>query len=99
MIEPVIFNRDMGYSAAEFYRILPAAIRDYDLHITGNEVVITPRRGNHQLRLLVTPLPDRILANMRLPHIDVRFEFLNFSEQQRKDFMQAFDRSYQRGGG
>lgn len=99
MVERTIFNRDMGYSEAEFYRILPAAVRDFDLSITGGEAVITSKLGDHQLRLIVTPLPDRVLGNMRLPHIDVRFEFIDFSEQQRKEFMQAFDRSYQRGGG
>ena len=99
MSEPYVFHRDMGYSAEELFRILPAAVRDYELSINHHEALITAGQGDQQIRLSVTPLPDRVLANMRLPDVDVRFEFRNFSEQQRNDFMRAFDRSYQRGGG
>ena len=94
-----MFHRDMGYSVEEFFRVLRAAVRDYELSVSDHVAVITVGHDNHVLRLSVTPLPDRILGNMRLPHIDVCFEFINFTKQQREDFMKAFDRSYQRGGG
>jgi hypothetical protein len=99
MSETYVFHRDMGYSAEEFFRILPAAVRDNELSVNNREAVITTDQSDQQLRLTVTPLPDRVLANMRLPHVDVCFEFNNFSEHERKAFLQAFDRSYQRGGG
>ena len=99
MAEPYVFHRDMGYSAEEFFRILPAAVRNYELTVSGHAAMITANQNDHVLQLTVTPLPDRVLGNMRLPHIDVRFEFLNFTTQQCEDFMKAFDRSYQRGGG
>ena len=99
MVEPYVFHRDMGYSVEEFFRVLPAAVRDYELSVSENVAVITLNHDDCILKLSITPLPDRLLGNMRLPHIDVRFEFLNFTMQQREDFMKAFDRSYQRGGG
>ena len=99
------FTRDMGYSAAEFFRVLPAAVRDYNLSVADGKAVITKpgdeQHGQHvqQLTITVTPLPDRQIAMMRLPHVEVRFQFTNFTAAERTRFMRDFDMSYQRGGG
>lgn len=93
------FTRDMGYSVTEFLRILPRAAHDYCLSIVGFEVSITQPEAHQELKLTITPLPDRQLAMMRLPHVQVHFEFMGFDEAQREQFMNNFDKSYHRGGG
>lgn len=99
MQEGDCFTRDMGYSAAEFFRILPAAARGYELTVTGHRAVLSKPGGRQRLTLTVTPLPDRRLAMMRLPHAEARFAFTGFSAAERERFMRDFDKSYQRGGG
>lgn len=93
------FNRDMGYSYTEFFRVLPGAARGYELSVVDNRAMVTMPSTNQKLLITVTRLPDRELAMMRLPHVDVRFEFDGFDEQERREFMKQFDKSYQRGGG
>ena len=93
------FKRDMGYSLAEFLRILPSAVKGYAHKIDGNRVIINGSESGHQLTLDLQTLPERKLGMIRIPRIEVEFLFHNFSDRERKNFMVAFDRSYQRGGG
>ena len=93
------FKRDMGYSLAEFLRILPSAVKGYTHRIDGNRVIINGSEASRQLTLGLKTLPERRIGMIRIPRIEVEFLFNNFSERERQDFMLAFDRSYQRGGG
>ncbi|GAG83133.1 unnamed protein product [marine sediment metagenome] len=93
------FKRDMGYSLREFLRILPSAVKGYTHRIDGSRVVIIGSEAGRQLTLDLKTLPERRIGMIRIPRIEVEFFFENFSERARKDFMLAFDRSYQRGGG
>lgn len=93
------FKRDMGYSTTEFFRILPAAVSGYDFSVEGTRVVVRPPGGDRRLVLIISELPERRLGMIRIPRIAVEFTFHNFSQQQRQEFLIAFDRSYQRGGG
>ena len=96
---PERFERDMGYSENEFYRILPAAIGNYQHTVDGNQITVSHTESTRQLLLTVTPLPDRVLGAFRIERIDVQFQFLNMDAKTRSEFMQRFDRRYQRGGG
>ena len=93
------FIRDMGYSLTEFHRILPSAVGDYAHRVEGNRVVIDGAESGQQLTLDLKVLPDRQIGMIRIPHMEVKFDFQNFPMQERKNFMVGFDRSYQRGGG
>ncbi|MDJ0956893.1 MAG: hypothetical protein QNI91_08560 [Arenicellales bacterium] len=93
------FKRDMGYSATDFFRILPSAIKGYTHTVEANNVTINGVDGNQSVQLVVKPLPDREIGMIRIPRIEVEFSFHNFSARERKEFMINFDRSYQRGGG
>lgn len=94
-----LFKRDMGYSATDFFRILPSALKGYTHTIEDNEVTVNGDGGDQKVQLVVKPLPDRTIGMIRIPRIEVEFSFHNFSEKERKEFMVHFDRSYQRGGG
>ncbi len=96
---PERFERDMGYSESEFFRILPAALGEYQSTTSGNTTLITHPDNTRQLQLEVTPLPDRVLGAFRIRRIDVQFTFSNIDDAARSQFMQRFDRRFQRGGG
>ena len=93
------FKRDMGYSKAEFFRILPTAVADYHHTVQGNRVIITDPDNSRELVLVLSSLPDRAIGMIRISRIEVEFSFRNFTVDERKEFMSDFDRSYQRGGG
>ncbi len=93
------FKRDMGYSLAEFLRILPSAVKGYAHRIDGNRVIINGSGTSRRLTLNLSTLPERRIGMIRIPRIEVEFLFHNFSERERQAFMVVFDRSYQRGGG
>ena len=93
------FTRDMGYSEAEFFHTLPTGIGDYQYVRDGSEVTITHPERTHTLTLEVTALPDRAIALLRIPRVEVRFSFQDFSPADRDRFMEKFDQSFQRGGG
>lgn len=93
------FKRDMGYSAMDFFRILPSAIKGYTHSIEANRVTINGVDADQRVELVVKTLPDRKIGMIRIPRVEVEFSFHNFAEKERKQFMTNFDRSYQRGGG
>lgn len=93
------FKRDMGYSAAEFFRILPSAVGGYEHTVDDGRVVIRHPDEDRELVLRVSELPERRIGMMRIPRIEVEFTFHNFPPRERQGFLIAFDRSYQRGGG
>lgn len=93
------FKRDMGYSAKEFFRILPSAIEGYNHTVEGNRVMINGADKDQGLELVINRLPDRQIGMIHIPRVEVEFSFRNFSANERKEFMTNFDRSYQRGGG
>lgn len=89
----------MGYNEKEFFRVLPAAIGEYQYTKEGSTVRVYDPENNRGLDLLITPLPDRRLGAFRIQRIDVQFSFSNMSEEERNKFMYRFDRRFQRGGG
>ncbi len=89
----------MGYSESEFYRLLDAAIGDYQYVKEGQYSFVTHPQKVNSLQLSVTPLPDRVLGAFRIKRVEVVFSFNDFSATERKTFMQRFDSRYQRGGG
>ncbi len=96
---PESFERDMGYSEKEFFRVLPAAIGEYQYIKNGLEVEVTHPDKPHSLKLTLSVLPDRQLGAVRIQRIGVQFAFTNMSTDERLTFMRRFDRRFQRGGG
>ena len=96
---PERFERDMGYNESEFYRILPAAIGEFQYQTEGNRITIAHPEHDGKLLITVSTLPDRVLGAFRIQRIDVQFSFSNMDDDARSKFMQRFDRRYQRGGG
>jgi hypothetical protein len=90
-------KREMTISLKEFYRLLPFALKDIDFEISNNEISMSYANGN----ILIKPgvEHERKIASLVLPVLFVEFFFSNISNEERKQFYEAFDRAYQRGGG
>lgn len=58
---------------------------------------VTLSRG--RLLLQWQPLPERRIALMRLPRLQVRFRFESVDQEERERFLRHFDLHLQRGGG
>lgn len=96
---PIRFERDMGYSENEFFRVLPSALGRYRYRKQDQRLLIDHPEQPHRIQLEIRPLPDRRLGSFRIERIEVQFELLDMSAEERKAFMRRFDRRFQRGGG
>lgn len=91
------FSRDMAGTAAEWVARLPRACEPHAVAVRADAAVVDFSTG----RLLLTwsPLPERVIALLRMPRLWVRFQFEGLSDADRQVFMKRFDLTIQRGGG
>ncbi len=89
----------MGFSEAEFYRLLPAAIGKYRMEREGKVSRISHPTKQQELIVKVLSLGERRLGMIRIPRVEVTFQFIGFHPDERSRFMTYFDYRYQRGGG
>lgn len=91
------FTREMGCTEAEWLRWLPAAIGECAWQRDGQRALVVVPPGRLVLRW--NALPPRVIALVRMPVLQVDFEFEALSDEQRFGFMRRFDLYMQRGGG
>jgi hypothetical protein len=91
------FVRDMGCTEREWLGWLPNAIGDNAWTQDGASVRVEIGAGG--LHLQWQDLPPRVIALMRMPRLQVAFEFHGLDDAQRYTFMKRFDLYMQRGGG
>lgn len=89
-------EREMGYTRAEFVRLVPTVAGD-DWERDGDQIKIKWGGG----KVLVTLGPDgfRQIAMMRLPRMHVAFDYEGLDDAEIGAFEHRFERSYQKGGG
>lgn len=90
-------KREMTISLKEFYRLLPFALKHVDFKISNNEISMSYADGNIDIKPGIEH--KRKIASLVLPVLYVEFFFSNISSEDLKQFYEAFDRAYQRGGG
>jgi len=90
-------SREMGFDRDEFFRLLPNALnnRPHRVDATGVSVEV----DGASVRIDVGAQQFRHIASITMPYVKVDFEFKNFSDVQREEFLRYFDLRYQRGGG
>ena len=95
---PASFEREQGFTEAEWQRCLPGAVREHALALPapGRAVV---NIGTGTLQLGWTVLPPRRIALISMPRLAVRYRFDGVDAQARREFMRYFDLYTQRGGG
>ncbi len=91
------FDREMGCTEAEWLGWLPAAIGERAWKRDGSSAAVDLSPG--VLKLDWRAGEPRVIAQMRLPRLHVRFRFEGVDAQRRLTFMKRFDLYMQRGGG
>ncbi len=91
------FERDMGCTEADWLRWLPDAIGEH--HWKRQECTVGVRIGDGALGLKWEVAAPRVIAQVQVPRMLVRFRFAGVDEEARCTFMKRFDLYMQRGGG
>lgn len=92
------FTRDYGCTDEDWRRWLPGAVADRPWRQPrpdAAEIEMAPGR----LAIRWTALPERRVALVRLPRLEVQFAFDGVAPEVRAEFMRHFDLYTQRGGG
>lgn len=96
--ETVIERAEMGITQADFLRIFPRLVTTATSVEIGMLTHIQWPDGT-SLTVMVSQEFVRKIAAMRIPYVNIRFEFQGFTATSRTDFMAHFDRAFQKGGG
>jgi hypothetical protein len=94
---PAVFERTMGYTPGEWRLRLPLAIGAHPWTEHGGTAQVELAQGTCVLAW--RELTPRSIALMRIPQMQVRFEFSGLSDEERLTFMKRFDLAMQKGGG
>ena len=95
---PAEFDREQGFSAADWQRCLPGAARDNPLDLSQPGVAVV-QIGGGTLRLSWQVLPPRLIGLATFVRLAVQYRFDGVPDEQRQVFMRYFDLYTQRGGG
>ena len=87
----------MGLTHEEFFRELPAALRNRSFVAEAGRVCVDLEGGS--LVITLGSEQTRRIAALRLPSTVVEFAFEGVEEIERESFMQRFDLCFRRGGG
>lgn len=92
-----VVHKEMGYTHAEFLRLLPKALNSAALHVEGNRITVDD--GTRRLLIELGPESERRIANLRLPITPVSLAFTGYNEAEIETALERFWRAYQKGGG
>ena len=95
---PAEFDREQGFSAADWQRCLPGAVRDNPLDLSQPGLAVVRIDGG-TLRLSWQVLPPRLIGLATFVRLAVQYRFDGVPDEQRQVFMRYFDLYTQRGGG
>ncbi len=94
---PHIVDKEMGYTHADFLRLLPKAVGTADIRVDGTGIEV--RDGERRLCIDLAAETVRCLGHFRLPVTRVRLAFFGYSETEREAALDRFWKAYQKGGG
>ena len=87
---PADIERWLGeFAGSHAVRVAPRA--------GGTEFIVDA--GGWPIRIAVSVLPPRVVALLRMPQLDVAFDFPEERGGVARDWVERFDRHTQRGGG
>ena len=95
---PERFEREQGFTEADWERCLPGAVGRHALRRTGParaEVTL----GAGTMTITWRPLPPRRIALISMPRLAVCYRFDAVDAEARREFMRYFDLYTHRGGG
>ncbi len=90
-------EKEMGYTHADFFRLLPGAMGDTPYEINGLEVDCKLPTGT--LKITLGEERERVLVLVVLPCMNVTFEFKDVRDEDRERFTRYFDVRFMKGLG
>jgi hypothetical protein len=97
---PAEFEREHGCTEVEWLRSLPGAVGAHHLTLPTPGRAEVALQGGGQLTVEWSVLPERQIALIRLPRMQVRYAFSpEVAGDARASFMMLFDLHMRRGGG
>ncbi len=91
------FDKNMGITHSDFFRLLPKAMGDHPYTIDNNTVNADVDGG--KLTISLGKQQERRIALMCIPFVIVSFDFNSVGDESVEAFVQHFDLHFQRGGG
>ncbi|OGT72744.1 MAG: hypothetical protein A2W76_00840 [Gammaproteobacteria bacterium RIFCSPLOWO2_12_47_11] len=92
-----IIQREMTITHADFFRLLPKALADYQCKISDHAIEVKLTSGHIKIRLM--PETTRRIGALELPVTNMTFHFENTVQDEMQDFFSKFNMAYQKGGG
>lgn len=96
--KPFEFEREMGYSRAEFLQVAQQSLAG-KASVSGVDDGVCVETVTGRLTLRVLESSQRRLGVMALPVSRVRFAFEGMSERQIQQWLDVLERTFHRGGG
>lgn len=97
MTEPIIVNKEMGITHAEFLRVIGRALAGRPHRVDGNRVHLAEE--GRALTITLGPEGKRRIALMTIPVTHVRLAFSGYRKNETAETLAWFERWFQRGGG
>ncbi len=91
------FEKNMGITYSDFFRLLPKAMGEHPYTINGS--VVNAEVDSGKLTISLGEQQERRIALMRIPFVIVSFDFDSVNDEGIEAFVQQFDLHFQRGGG
>ncbi len=92
-----VVDKEMGISRADFLRLLPGALGSGIITMDGSSAVFED--GERRIEVSFEEMPERRIANLRLPVLRVSLKFSGFAEDRLKEALARFERAFARTGG
>lgn len=92
-----LVHKEMGYTHAEFLRLLPKALNGAAQQADGDTITVDD--GARRLQIELGRESERRIGNIRLPVLPVDLTFTGYSEAEVEATLGRFWRVFQRGGG
>ena len=89
--------KEMGYTHADFFRLLPASMGRYPYEVDGNTVHCKLDSGS--LTITLGPEGVRKLVLVEIPRTEIIFAYTDVSEEERISFTEHFDLRFMKGLG
>jgi hypothetical protein len=93
------FTREQGLTLCDWHQLLPGAVGEHRLERAPDANQAQVHIGPGRLHLRWTELPPRRIALVRMPRLEVHYQFIDLPADMRVRFMRYFDLYCQRGGG
>lgn len=92
-----VVDKEMGFSHAEFRRLLPKAMGDAEIIDEGETFHIGD--GERNLRIELSEESERRLGHIRIPVTHVRLTYTGYTEAEIETALKKFWLAFQKGGG